>query len=303
LTIETRSMISEASKRANIYTLAAYNFDSKALDAYLAGVKAAGIRAVSYEQFHLTDRPTLAKMVDAAQTTINLSPESHDQEISRLAGRGNYSMAEMEEWIEQALGMGVYSIIVWFFVGMPKQTPSSVADTVSYCRDLMRRFDSGRVVPVLTPMVPFLDPGCNYFEEPEKWGYKVFFRTLEEHRQALVHPSWVDRLNYETQWLSREQLASVAYESIDQMTMAKVEAGLLPRGIAQSLVESRKAEKALLDQISAVWRQEGTEGVARLYGDQISTLNEKAFRGGVADQLFPIPRSLDNRWFDELEAG
>ena len=171
-----------AARRANIYTLNAYNFSNELLDTYLAGVKGAGIRDVGYEQFDLTKEHTLAKMVDASRTTISLSPESHDIEISRLAGRGNYTVDEMEAWIERALEIGVYSVNVWFFIGMPKQTESSVFDTVAYSKGLMERFKGKRVFPLLTPMVPFLDPGCNYFEEPEAWGYRVFHRSLEEHR-------------------------------------------------------------------------------------------------------------------------
>lgn len=291
----------EAARRANIYTLNAYNFGNQAMDAYLAGVKAAGIREVSYEQFHLTEPSLLKKMVGATRTTINLSPESHDQEISRLAGRGTYSMEEMEAWIEEALRLGVKSVVVWFFIGMPRQSASSVDDTVAYSRALLERFPSGQVVPVLTPMVPFLDPGSNYFEQPEAWGYRIFFRSLEEHRRALVHPSWVERINYETQWLSRQELADVSYAAIDRMTQAKSAVGLLPSGLASDLVEARKVEKALLDRVSEVWRREGTEGVRRICGAEIRAFNERAFRGGVADQIFPVPRSLDNRWFDELE--
>jgi clorobiocin biosynthesis protein CloN6 len=44
-------------------------------------------------------------------------------------------------------------------------------------------------------MVPFLDPGCRFFEEPEQNGYRIFHRTLEEHRQAMVEPLWHRRLN------------------------------------------------------------------------------------------------------------
>lgn len=302
LTIEMTSMQGKpAARRANIYTLNAYNFSNEALDAYLAGVKAAGIRDVSYEQFHLTRPKTLRKMIGAARTTINLSPESHDREISRLAGRGNYSLDEMERWIEQALAAGVYRVQIWFFIGMPRQNVASVMETAAYCRHLMSRFKGRRVIPILTPMVPFLDPGCNYFERPDEWGYKVFFRSLEEHRQALVHPSWIRRLNYETQWLSREELAHVSYDAIDEMTRAKLDAGILPKTIAQNLIARRAVEKDLVFRVSSVWEEEGTEGVVGRYGPEILAFNEAAFRAGAADQIFPIPRALDNRWFDEFE--
>lgn len=304
ITVEMQSMRDKpAAKRANIYTLNAYNFSAKALDVYLAGVKSAGIRDVSYEQFRLTPMPVLQKMVDAARTTINLSPESHDVAISKLAGRGNYSMAQMESWIESALKMGVYGVQIWFFIGMPQQTLGSVADTVAYCRELMQRFKGHRVVPLLTPMVPFLDPGCNYFEHPDDWGYKVFFRSLEDHRSALINPSWIHRINYETRWLSREQVANVSYDAIDEMTKAKRDLGMLPAGVARGLLEKRAIEKEMLFKISELWERQGTEAVIGKFGDEIQAFNDTAFRGGIADQVYPIPRKLDNRWFDEFEVA
>jgi len=197
LAAEMNSMLkSPAAKRAKIYTLNAYNFSVELRDMYIASVKGAGIQEVGYEQFHLTEEHTLEKMVDASRTTINLSPESHDVEISRLAGRGNYTVDEMEAWIERAFEIGVYSVNVWFFIGMPKQTESSVFDTVEYSKGLLARFKGKRVYPLLTPMVPFLDPGCNYFEEPDKWGYRVFPQLggADQLRDPVVI-SRSDRLN------------------------------------------------------------------------------------------------------------
>ena len=290
-----------AARRANIYTLNAYNFSNELLDMYIAGVKEAGIREVGYEQFHLTGERTLMKMVDASRTTINLSPESHDVEISRLAGRGNYTVDEMEAWIERALEIGVHSVNVWFFIGMPKQTESSVFDTVEYSKGLMERFTGKRVFPLLTPMVPFLDPGCNYFEESKAWGYRLFHRSLEEHRTALVCPSWVERINYETRWLSRERIASISYDALDAMTVAKRDLGVLPRGIAGKLLEQRAAEQELVFAISETYREGGREKVVEEHGPAILAHNTRAFGAGAYDQLYPIPRKLDNRWFDEFE--
>jgi clorobiocin biosynthesis protein CloN6 len=302
LAAEMQSMQgSPAARRANIYTLSAYNFSSELLDTYIGSVKRVGIKEVSYEQFHLTGEPTLRKMVDASQTTINLSPESHDVEISRLAGRGNYTVDEMEAWIERALGIGVHSVNVWFFIGMPKQTESSVFDTVEYSKGLMRRFKGKRVFPLLTPMVPFLDPGCNYFEDPETWGYRVFHHSLEEHRAALVCPRWVERINYETRWLSRDRIASISYEALDAMTAAKGELGLLPRGLAGKLIEQRAAEQRLVFDVAETYREGGRDKVVADHGRAILAHNAAAFGAGAYDQLYPIPRKLDNRWFDEFE--
>ena len=128
-----------------------------------------------------------------------LSPESHDPKISAAAGRGTYTMEQMEEWIPRALDAGVKGVMIWFFIGMPYQDRQSVMDTIAYSERLIRKFGGWTALPLICPMVPFLDPGCRFFEEPEQHGYRIFHRTLEEHRQALVEPLWHRRLNYETQ--------------------------------------------------------------------------------------------------------
>ncbi len=54
----------------------------------------------------------------------------------------------------------------------------------------------------ISPMGPFIDPGSRGFEEPDRFGYRLFARTLEEHRQLLVQPTWEHILNYETKWMT-----------------------------------------------------------------------------------------------------
>ncbi len=56
-------------------------------------------------------------------------------------------------------------------------------------------------------------------------------------------------------------------------------------------------------EIDATWQADGVDGVVARHGDTIRDYNARIFSGGVSDQLYPIPRSLDNRWFDELEVS
>jgi hypothetical protein len=44
---------------------------------------------------------------------------------------------------------------------------------------------------------PFLDPGSRAFENPG-FGYRKRLTTVEEHRWALLEPSWKQLLSYET---------------------------------------------------------------------------------------------------------
>jgi clorobiocin biosynthesis protein CloN6 len=294
---ELRSLGEAAAKATSIYALQCYSETRERMHEYLDAVEEMGYKKVFFEQFHLTPDDVLKRMGEATESYIMLSPESHDREISRLAGRGNYSTEEMEAWIPKALDAGVAGIMVWFFIGMPKQTRQSVLDTVTYCEQLMRRFPGGKVLPLICPMVPFLDPGCRFFEEPEKHGYRIYHRTLEEHRQAMLSPLWYQRLNYETEWLSRRELQDVSYEAISRLVGVKAELGVLPRSIAKIIQKSIVETKALLAEMERALEDGGT--MPAELRDRIRAYNRRMLAYST-DQIIPMPRPFGGRWFDDF---
>jgi B12-binding domain/radical SAM domain protein len=145
---------------------------------------------------------------------LEISPESHDPKVRKASGR-NYSNEDLERTMADALEAGCSRLDIFFMIGLPQQTPRSVMDTADYCDYLFQKFNEDkRFFPFIAPISPFLDPGSLGFEQPQRYGYKVLFKTLEEHRQALVAPSWKYSLNYETDWMSRQQIVDTAYEAI-----------------------------------------------------------------------------------------
>jgi clorobiocin/coumermycin A biosynthesis protein CloN6/CouN6 len=293
---ELRTM-GEAAKTTSIYALQCYSETKSRLHQYLDGVQEMGYRSVFFEQFHLTPQDTLKKMGQATQAYVMLSPESHDRAISTLAGRGNYSMAEMEAWIPKALDAGIAGIMVWFFIGMPQQTPQSVLETVAYSESLLTKFRGQNVLPLICPMVPFLDPGSRFFEEPHKHGYRIFHRTLEEHRQALLEPLWYKRLNYETLWMSRRDLQNITYDAIAKLVTIKGNLGVLPSAFCKAILTTIDETKALLVQIERALELDG-----RMDPDlraTIATYNRKILAYS-SDQIIPTPRPFGGRWFDDF---
>jgi hypothetical protein len=105
-----------------------------------------------------------------------------------------------------------------------------VLQTVDYCEDLVKRFGTdGRLAPFISPLAPFLDPGSRGYEEPDVHGYRLFARTLEEHRRLLVAPSWKYVLNYETKWMDRHQLVDATYAAGRRLNRIKADYGLIPQ--------------------------------------------------------------------------
>ncbi|HEY49879.1 MAG TPA: TIGR04190 family B12-binding domain/radical SAM domain protein, partial [Dehalococcoidia bacterium] len=161
-------------------------------DELLHAMGAAKVRGpVVLELFAPADSDFFRK-IDKAVPNYNIqwSPDSTDEEVRRAFGKG-YSNREIETTIQGALENGCKRFDLFFMIGLPRQTYSSVMDNGTYLKALLKEFGQRKVVfPFISPLAPFLDPASKAFEEPEHYGYRLFFRTLEEHRQALESPSW-----------------------------------------------------------------------------------------------------------------
>jgi len=295
--IEELATLGAAASRTSIHAMQCYSETGGRLREFLHEAHALNYRALYVEQFSLPNDRMLRKMGASGKTHILLSPESHDQTISRLSGRGNYSMKELEAWIPRALDNGIAGVLIWFFIGMPRQTPQSVADTVTYCEGLLQKFQGRPILPLVCPMVPFLDPGSRFFEEPEKHGYTVFFRSLKDHRKAMVEPLWYRRLNYQTRWMSRKQIQEATYESVRRLTVAKGEVQILPPSFAARVLKVIDETKRLLQEIETSLNRDGT------IDDSLRTVIKAYNREALScstDQIIPIPRPFGGRWFDDF---
>ncbi len=288
----------------HFYSVGSYNESKEGLLRFLDQIADTPLKSVSFEQFHLTPDHVLERMAKAnKRVSLTLSPESHDPHIAKLSGRGVYTNEEMEAWIDRALDRGIHSIDVWYFVGMPEQTLDSALATVDYCEKLLTRFKGKNVNPMLCPMVPFLDPASNIFESPEEHGYKVFFRTAEEHRRGMERASIINRMNYETRWLPREKLVEAGYISIRRLMEVKAAHGFLPGSAVRRYNERIDDALAFVREVheadsltDAADRARALEGL----GDEILRRNDMVLFHGVANQAMPVNRQVGGRWFDEL---
>ncbi|OGP89476.1 MAG: B12-binding domain/radical SAM domain protein [Deltaproteobacteria bacterium RBG_16_47_11] len=242
---------------------------------------------VAFEFFVPPSMPLLEKIAGSVLNfNIEISPESHDEEIRRTFGRP-YGNEALEKAIADAIDLGCKRIDLFFMTGLPKQTYTSVMETVDYCRFLLEKYQAyNKLIPFISPLAPFLDPGSSVFEEPEKYGYRLLYRTVEEHRQALLSPSWKYILNYETEWMDRDAIVYSTYEAGKRLNRIKAEFGLIDRKTAESI--EMRIEKAVqmmkeIDRIMALPDPKEREqalrpdlkGSASLYQYSMSTVCEK----------------------------
>ena len=178
--------------------------------------------------------------------SLDMSPESHDPEVRKVSLGRSFSNEAMEDMIQAALENGASRVEIFYMIGLHKQDTKSVLDSVDYCEHLLQKFKADkRLFLFMGHQAPFMAPGSLAFEYPERYGFRLLYKTLEEHRQALTLPSWKFSLNYETQWLSRDEITDVTYESIARLTKLKAKYGQIPQALAGRQIERIERAKVL----------------------------------------------------------
>jgi clorobiocin biosynthesis protein CloN6 len=288
----------------HFYSVGSYNESPQGMRRFLDLVGEANLKSISYEQFFLTRDDVLRQMVRAnRRTSITLSPESHDPVVAKLSGRGVYTNEEMEAWIERALEIGIHNIDVWYFIGMPQQGPDSVHETVDYCGHLLRKFKGANVNPMICPMIPFLDPASTFFEYPDEHGYRVFHRSAEEHRRGMESASLLNRINYETRWLSRKDLVEVGFHAVRRLMEMKGSVAALPKFCVadyNAKIDDALAFIPVVHEADCIADPAARARALESLGDEILKRNDLILFGGVMNQAFPLNRRIGGRWFDEL---
>lgn len=247
--------------------------------------------------------PEFLQAIDRAvrNWSLELSPESHDESLRRCQDtRVFYTNAEMEEVIAQALSLGCHRVDVYFMIGLSGQTKASVMATADYCGRLFQKSDP-RLSCFISPMGPFIDPGSHAFENPEKYGYRLFAHTLEEHRQMLLQPSWGQILNYETAWMSRDDMVNVTYDAAETLNRLKLQYGRIDQargcGVARRIRQARELQARMT---TGSDKALDPETLKALYGDihafSVSTVCDKG-------ELFWRRHVVNFKWLEILRVG
>lgn len=148
-----------------------------------------------------------------SQFMCEISPDSMDQTIRERTGR-SYDNFSLSRSVEMAANYGSKKFDIYLSIGLPGQTK----DDVLMDADMLERFitdhtkQSMPVYGFMSPLTPFLDPGSLFYQFPEKYGYTVKTRRLMDFYNLLDKGrSWEDFLNYETQWMTKEEMVQATY--------------------------------------------------------------------------------------------
>jgi B12-binding domain/radical SAM domain protein len=220
---------------------------------------------------------------------LEVALESSDEGVRRRNGKFTCSNQEVEETIVQGLALGARTVHVYFMIGLAGQTRGHVMGDLELCRRLLA-LGRGRLSAFVAPLAPFLDPGSPAFEDPEHYGYRIFRRTLAEHRAALREPTWKQALNYETSALTRGDIVDLTYRTALELAHLKYEAGLFDRQSVERVVagvEHSRRVVALADHALDLDGPEQAQALARL-AEELRTPQEPLLRG-AGELNWPVP--------------
>ena len=239
-----------------------------------------------------------------SKVCYEISPDSHDEEIRKIMGK-SFTNEDMVKSIEYALSSGAARFDLYFMTGLPHQDKKSILETVDFCSKVYERLGwDSRFAPFISPMAPFLDPGSRAFENPEKFGYKLLFTTLKEHIEAITMPSWKYILNYESRYITKDDLVYATYEAALGLNRLKAKSGSISEKVMQDNKSRTDRAIQIMKRIDEIMKIEDNDLREKKLGElgketykySLSTVCEKK------ELEFPLSNKSFN-WFEIIKTS
>lgn len=151
--------------------------------------------------------------------TLTISPESGSELVRRAQGR-NYTNEQLFRTIKTCQQHRI-PLLVFFMVALAYEDNESIKDTWNMWEKICIMDQEARneqeplTVGYGFGQMILMDPGSLAFDMPDRHGYRLIFKTLEEHVNGLGMPSWHQWINYETAVLDRNSIAELILNSLE----------------------------------------------------------------------------------------
>lgn len=225
-----------------------------------------------FELFRPAPEEYFKKIDDSvSKYSLQISVESQVERIRKKGGKFSHSSnEEIFTTMRNAFANGCRKIDLFFIIGLPGQSYEDALGCVEFCRCIMMQIREefgaeAKIAPYAAPYAPFLDPGCSIYEDPEHFGYRILWKELNDYRQALLAPSWKYMLNYETEWMSRHELASATYDTSRELNALKYEMDIINEKTYLSVKAALERSENIMEQIDEITREEFGELPAGIF--------------------------------------
>jgi B12-binding domain/radical SAM domain protein len=209
------------------------------------------------------------------ETILYICPDSGCEKIREKLGR-RYSNEELLNTLKTCYRYHV-PVQIFFSVGLAGETDETFKETLELWDEIsvlnkmaVNRGGFGKIGgnivrdgPIMGPIL--LDPGSMAYDTPDKYGYKLAFKNLEEYIEALSLPSWHQWVNYGTESLDRDEIIALDHESVVQFIDKREKQGAYQGNqsiLEYSIAEAEKVAAGEVDKIMKI--DDGREREARL---------------------------------------
>ncbi len=222
----------------------------------------------------------------APRFQLRLTPGSHDEALRKAAGR-NYSNADIESTISEALKAGTGRIEISFMAGLPGQTPESVYDTSVYCESLLRAFDGDKRISLT--ITPVSSPASAGFGALAGYGFVSRFKDFKDYIEGMSLPCWSDRLEYRTREMSSQELALTTYAILARLIRLKAKYGQITAITAERAAAVYERGMEMVKRIAKFESDVSPEEIAMLL-PEITNINRLSDGPRSADGLHLLMR-------------
>ena len=290
--------LKHAQKPVNVYSVGHWHERDDYFLPILKKMRSSRVGRVNFELWDLMPLKKVKKVVEYVSPIFVCTPESNDPIVGKACGRGNYSMEELEKWIDMVVSLGGTEIQLWFMIGLPKQTKDSIKRNIEYCKKILTQYGDRGVTAVVSPMVT-LDPGSIIADNPDKYGFTLYGKSLSEIERLFSAPYWKYRLNYETKWLSREDIFQLSLNAVMEITKKKNELGLIPDSVVKKVEFEVNASRILAKQIDDDIKVKGY--LTDKTKENIMSENKRRQKDNSCI-LYSVETALDTKWYSYKHA-
>jgi len=182
---------------------------SKYYNKVFHNIKSEGLDLALYNECwnHLPSSYFIRKAKSAFYAcNIVISPDSASENVRWKAMR---LMVSNKHLLKNITMLDQNEIVtdVYFLIGLPGET----WETLKEMKKLAIKIAKTNWAWVAAPFPFTLEPGSPMFDEPEKYGIRLFCRTLEDYRKAFLSPDPKDWICHETENMTRSDIAKATH--------------------------------------------------------------------------------------------
>jgi radical SAM superfamily enzyme YgiQ (UPF0313 family) len=159
------------------------------------------------------------------QVVFYICPDSGNYCVRKAQGR-YYSNEDLLRSIKLCYKYHI-PVTSFFSIGLSGETDNTLKETLELCDELFKIEQSaiskgmfgnkGNRIPLGGPIISyvFLDPASLAYDFPDKYGYNLIFKNLENILKAVLTTFWHQWLNYETKLLNKDTIVGLILKSME----------------------------------------------------------------------------------------